>query len=195
MEQFQNKVEPLIERLREELTEGRFLHSLGVATCSWTLAKRFGGDADKAYLAGLLHDCATKLSSEEMLALALETGLRSAREVSKNPVADYHARLGATVAQRNYGVDDPEILQSIAYHQIGGIPMTTLDMIVSLADAIEPSRKGERIEEIRKIAERDLLAAYLEKCKFYIGNILNANQPLAAERVAVYNYLLKLGES
>lgn len=195
MEQFQNKMDPLIERLRGDLTEGRFLHSLGVAACSWTLAKRFGSDADKAYLAGLLHDCATKLSPEEMLTLALETGLRSAGEVSQNPVADYHAKLGATVAQRDYGVDDPEILQAIAYHQIGGVPMTTLDMIVSLADAIEPSRKGARIEEIRKIAERDLLAAYLEKCKFYMSNILSANQPLAAERVAVYNYLLTLGKS
>lgn len=182
----------LIDRLKSDLTEGRFVHSLGVAECARALAVRFDCDAERAYIAGLLHDCATKLSGDEMLALALEVGLRAPDEVSANPVADYHARLGAVVARRDYGIDDPAILSAIACHQIGGVPMTTLDMIVSLADAIEPSRKGAQIDAIRAIAETDLLQAYIEKCKLYMTNILQNNQPLGSERVAVYNYLLTL---
>lgn len=186
---------PLIEPLRANLTEGRFIHSLGTASCGAALAERFGCDARQAYTAGLLHDCATALSAEDMLALALAQGLRTADTVSRNPVADYHARLGAVVAQRDYGVTDPEILQAIARHQIGSVPMTKLDIIISLADAIEPSRKGEQIDAIRRAAETDLLHAYTEKCKLYISNILAANQPLSRERVEVYNYLLTLSDS
>lgn len=185
-------MEQLITKLRASLSEGRFIHSLGVAECASALAGRFGADAEKAYLAGLLHDCATALTPEEMLALALEAGLRTADEISQDPVADYHAALGAIVARRDYGINDPAILQAIAYHQIGGVPMTTLDVIVSLADAIEPSRRGEQIDAIRQIAERDLLGAYLEKCRLYMTNILRSGRPLSLERVRVYNYLLTL---
>lgn len=185
-------MEQLITKLRASLSEGRFIHSLGVAECASALAERFGCDAEKAYLAGLLHDCATALTPEEMLALALEAGLRTAEEISRDPVADYHARLGVIVARRDYGVDDPAILQAIAYHQVGGVPMTTLDVIISLADAIEPSRKGDRIDAIRRMAETDLLGAYIEKCKFYMTNILNSSRPLSLERVRVYNFLLTL---
>lgn len=182
----------LTEKLRTELSDGRFRHSLGVAQCARELAVRFGCDTDKAYLAGLLHDCATKYSGEEMLDLALKAGLRKPCETSDNPVADYHAPLGAYVAKHDYGVTDSEILQAIAYHQLGNVPMTKLDMIISLADGIEPSRKSERIDAVRKTAETDLLEAYIAKCALYMSNILAAGKPLPPKRVEVYNYLLTL---
>ena len=182
----------LTERLKNDLSEGRFLHSIGVAECAKELAERFSCDADKAYLAGLLHDCATKLTGEEMSDLALQAGLRAEGEKSENPVADYHARLGAVIAERDYGITDPEILTAVARHQVGAVGMSTLDVIISLADGIEPSRKGEKIDEIRAVAQSDLLGAYLEKTAFYISNIIKARSPLSRDRVDTYNYLLQI---
>lgn len=188
----QHELKLLISRLKNDLSEGRYIHSMGVAECANELAERFSCDADKAYLAGLLHDCATKLTGEEMSELALQAGLRSPEEISKDPVADYHARLGAVIAKRDYGITDPDILTAIARHQVGSVGMSTLDIIISLADGIEPSRKGDKIDGIRAIARTDLVGAYLEKTAFYITNIIKGRRPLSRERVDTYNYLLKM---
>ncbi len=182
----------LISRLKNDLSEGRYIHSMGVAECAKELAERFSCDTDKAYLAGLLHDCATKLTGEELLCLALQAGLRTEEESSSDPVADFHARLGAVIAESDYGITDPEVLNAIARHQVGSVGMSSLDIIISLADGIEPSRKGDKIEEIREIARTDLLGAYLEKTSFYITNIIKGRRPLTQDRVDTYNYLLQL---
>ena len=182
----------LIKKLKDELSEGRFIHSLGVAECAKELALRFGCSAEQAYLAGLLHDCATKYPPEEMLSLAISEGLCAPAATVTDPTAEFHARLGAIVAKNEYGIIDPEILNAIALHQIGGVPMSKLDIIVSLADAIEPSRTGERIEAIRKIAKTDLIAAYLDKCQFYMENILASSKTIPQERIDVFNYVTTL---
>jgi len=70
--------------------------------------------------------------------------------------------------------------------------MTRLEIIVGLADAIEPSRKADKINAIREIAKTDLTRAYLEKCKLYMTNIISAGNPLDPKRVEVYNYILTL---
>ena len=70
--------------------------------------------------------------------------------------------------------------------------MSKLDIIVSLADAIEPSRTGERIEAIRKIAKTNLIAAYLDKCQLYMENILASSKTIPQERIDVFNYVTTL---
>ncbi|MBQ4140439.1 MAG: bis(5'-nucleosyl)-tetraphosphatase (symmetrical) YqeK [Clostridia bacterium] len=182
----------IIDKLQADLSEGRFLHSLGVAETARDLALRFGCDPEKAYLAGLLHDCATKYSNTEMLALALSEGLCDRDAVIDNPTAEFHAPLGAVVAKNEFGITDGEILNAIALHQTGDVPMTRLEIIVGLADAIEPSRKADKINAIREIAKTDLTRAYLEKCKLYMTNIISAGNPLDPKRVEVYNYILTL---
>ena len=50
--------------LKENLNDERYRHTLGVADCAKELALKFGVNPDKAYLAGLLHDCAKCLDKE-----------------------------------------------------------------------------------------------------------------------------------
>ena len=45
------------EVLKGRLTERRFIHSLNVAKSARELAGIYGYDEDKAYTAGLIHDC------------------------------------------------------------------------------------------------------------------------------------------
>lgn len=182
----------LTQKLKSELSEGRFIHSIGVAECSRELALRFDCDAEKAYLAGLLHDCATKYPPEKLYELAVREGFCECGALIANPTAEFHARLGAVVAREEFGITDNEVLGAIALHQEGGVPMTKLEIIISLADAIEPSRKGDKIDAIRETAKTDLISAYLEKCKLYITNIITAGNTLSTRRVDVYNYILTL---
>ena len=59
--------EAIFEWLKKNLTEQRFLHSVGTAECAVELAQKFNLDEKKAYIAGLLHDCAKCFSKNEMV--------------------------------------------------------------------------------------------------------------------------------
>lgn len=48
----------ILKWLKDNLNEERYIHTLGTAECARELAKKYRLDSEKAYLAGLLHDCA-----------------------------------------------------------------------------------------------------------------------------------------
>ena len=52
--------------LKENLDQERYEHSLGVAESAMELANRFGVDSQKAYLCGLIHDCAKCFTNKEL---------------------------------------------------------------------------------------------------------------------------------
>ena len=45
-------------KLKSTLSEKRYKHSLGVCDEAVKLAEKYGADTEKAYTAGILHDCA-----------------------------------------------------------------------------------------------------------------------------------------
>jgi predicted HD superfamily hydrolase involved in NAD metabolism len=180
----------IITLLKSSITENRFNHSIGVANCAKELSERFNCDINKAYLSGILHDCSTYLTGDEMISLAEKIGIKITMEARKDPVSVLHAELSAYIAEQKYGIDDMEILQAIAYHSSGGINMTALDKIISLADAIEPSREGSEIDRLRIIAESDLDEAFLEKYSLYMINTISSRYNLSIKKTEVYNYLL-----
>jgi HD superfamily phosphohydrolase YqeK len=103
-------IDSIISLLKKRISEKRFSHSMGVANCAKELAKTFNYDESKAYLAGILHDCSTQYSGEEMIYLAEKIGLELKPGECENPVSSLHAILGSYVVKHEYGIDDEEIL-------------------------------------------------------------------------------------
>ena len=60
----------ILDWLKANLDEERFLHSLGCAKCAVELTEKFNLDKEKAYIAGLLHDCAKCFDKVKMLEIA-----------------------------------------------------------------------------------------------------------------------------
>ncbi len=150
----------LVEDLRARLSPHRFLHSLGVRDEAAALAAQHGSSPGKARIAGLLHDCAKHLSDAELLSFADEAGADA--EEKANPRL-LHAPVGALFARTRYGVRDPEVLRAIRRHTVGGPGMTPLDMIVYVADYIEPNREPfPGVEEARACARTDIRRAVVE---------------------------------
>ena len=52
--------------VRSRLSDKRYEHTLNVKKMAVKLAKRYGVNEEKAALAALLHDSATKISKDEM---------------------------------------------------------------------------------------------------------------------------------
>jgi len=176
--------------LRGNINERRYNHCLRVAELAQELAMRFGEDAEKAYLAGLLHDCAKDLSKQEMIATAQEAGIEPNDVQLDQPIPLLHARVGAYIARRDYGIEDSCVLQAICYHQSGGIDMTALDKIVSLADMTDPIRTGPDLEITRRLLKTDLDEAYLQRYAFLIIKFLKSGEIFIDKSTDIYNQLL-----
>lgn len=150
-----------LDRLFTALKPHRFAHSLSVAAAARDMAARFGEDPLKAEKAGLLHDCAKHLPLSDMQRIARENNL----DVDGDFLASsslLHSVVGAWVAEHEYGMKDPEILEAIAYHNTGHAGMSRLAMCVCLSDSIEPTREAyPLLEEIRAVAETSLEKALL----------------------------------
>lgn len=162
----------ITKELSKVLDEPRFIHTLGVAYTAAALAMRYSYDINKAFLAGLLHDCAKAYSSDSYIERAKENGIEI-NEVEINHPGLLHAKLGAFYAKSIYGVDDTDILDSIVCHTTGKPEMSLLEKILYISDYIEPNRtKQERLAEIRKESFDDIdkgLLMILEDSYKYIS--------------------------
>jgi len=190
---YTNKTEEEIKDwLKLNLDDERFEHSYGVAETSVELAKRFGVDVEKAYIAGLLHDCAKCLPKEKQLEII--TKLLNVEECEMINPKTYHAPVGAYVAKTEFGVDDKEILSAIRWHTIGKLDMTDFEKVIFVADKIEPyTRPAEYINAIKpKLDSKNGLDSALLECyRGTIKSLVDRNLKICISTIEIYNELLK----
>ena len=184
----------LQKQMKEELSEDRFEHTLGVMYTAESLAMRYGVDMTKAAVAGLLHDCAKCIPNSQKIRLCKKHNLEVTENEEKNPSL-LHAKLGALLAQKAYGVNDPEILSAIRWHTTGKPDMTMLEMIVYMADYIEPNRdKAPYLREIRKLSFENLeeaLYQVLESTLSYLSDRPDSVDPMTQLSFDFYKWKLK----
>ena len=134
------------------LGQKRLLHTLNVGILSLKYAGIYDKSlCDRALIAGELHDCAKELDE----ALQTEMSIERTGDLFLDKKL-LHSPAGAVMAQREFGISDPEILDAITYHTTGRGNMTLLDKIVYLADKLEPSRTYADLTKERELAETDI---------------------------------------
>ena len=127
--------EKIITLIRSRLDDYRFNHSLNVADSAKELAIRYGGDADKAYTAGLLHDVMKNASEEEQLGVLSEAGIEL-MPVERANKKLWHAMAGAAYIKFVMGIDDREIIRAVRYHTTGRAGMSLLEKINDMGTTI-----------------------------------------------------------
>ena len=151
------------DQLYKKLDSHRFQHTLGVMYTCAAMAMVYGVDLEKAQLAGLLHDCAKCIPNKKKSKLCKKHKIPVTRSEKADPFL-LHAKLGAYLAKKKYGVGDEEILDAIRCHTTGKPAMTILEQIVFIADYIEPMRDtAPHLAEIRRLAFQDL-----DRCTYEI---------------------------
>ncbi|MGN0168800.1 MAG: bis(5'-nucleosyl)-tetraphosphatase (symmetrical) YqeK [Acetatifactor sp.] len=139
----------------------RYEHTLGVAYTATALAMRYNAPLKEAQMAGMLHDCAKCLSDEKRLSICEKHRISVTEVERRNPFL-LHAKVGAYLAEKKYGVRNQDVLNAIRYHTTGRENMSLLEKIVFVADYIEPGRKqAPNLQEIRQLAFMDIDRAML----------------------------------
>ena len=164
-------------QLQKTLNAHRWQHSLGVQSTAILLALHYRGAIVKVSQAALYHDCAKCLSLKEMQKLAEAHHLKESEEVLSSG-ALLHGPAGALYAQEAFGISDSEVLDAIRYHTTGRENMTLTDLIIFVADAIEPNREDyEGLAEIRRLSRLSLKAAALESLYATRRYVLSKGKP------------------
>lgn len=130
-------------KLSELLNRKRFVHSINVAIEAEKLAKTYGFDPKKAYLAGMLHDCVKCLEIPTMEKYIEIYNLKF-DDVTMSEKKLWHAPIGANFVEYEFGINDDEIFDAIFYHTTSKPDMSLLTKIIFLADHIEPGRKHHK---------------------------------------------------
>ncbi len=182
-------MEKIIDFLKNNLKESRYVHTMGVQSEAVKLAKHHGADADKASLAGLVHDCCKNKPLDELLALAKELGVVP-DEMQKESAALMHGPVGAQFASKYFEIEDSDVIAAVACHTTGKADMTLLDKIIYLADYIEPTREEfEGLNELRDIAYIDIDKAMLLALNMSVNHVKNKGEAIHPDTTAAINWL------
>jgi predicted HD superfamily hydrolase involved in NAD metabolism len=186
--------EEILDWLKENLTPKRYEHSLGTADCAKKLAKEYGIDDEKAYIAGLLHDC-TKCFSDKKLKEIVNKYIDDADDDEKNNQKTLHAPASAYIAKTTFGVEDKEILSAIRWHTLGKVKMSDFEKIIFLSDKIEErTRENWYAQPIREqLKEPNGLNKALLQCyKQTIKSLVDRDLKICPLTIEIYNSLEKL---
>ena len=158
------RIQEITKEVEEILSENpkRFRHSLGVADTAMCLAACHGADIHNAYLAGILHDNAKYIDYDKQIFMCENLGIEISDTERRNPYL-LHAKVGAYIASDRFGIKDLAVTEAIKWHTTGKPAMNKLEMIVFIADYIEPMRhKVSNLTHIRRLAFKDLEATVLQ---------------------------------
>ncbi len=178
--------------LREDLSEDRLLHSLAVAYTAIRLAKIHHLDVPACELAALLHDCAKCMGLKTMQTIAQSENL-SLSETEFHTPGLLHGPVGAVIAKARYGVQRQDILTAISAHTTGYVGMTAMDMVIFLADKIEPYRDDmPELAQIRALADQNLAQATYRMLLCSKEHVAQTKRPLHPATEDVLRWLKEL---
>ncbi len=182
--------EYILKWLKENLSDERYLHTLGTAKCAKQLAQKYNLSEEKAYIAGLLHDCAKCFAKEKLLEI-----INNNLKVEESEMLNYktlHAPVSAYIAEKEFNIKDSEILSAIRWHTLGKINMTDFEKIIFIADKIEPNtREKEHSDKIKALLEEDngLNKALLKLYKSTLKSLVKRDLKICLLTVEIYNHL------
>ena len=172
--------------LKERLTPKRYNHSLCVADEAVRLAKKYGGDIEKAYLAGLLHDITKNASEQEHLNIFNEFGIML-NDIEKNAEKLWHAISGSAFREHKLGITDKEIITAVRYHTTARAGMSQLEKLLYLADFTSADRDYDDVDIMRQKVDISLEAALDYALSYTINDLVSSGKALHLDTVNAYN--------
>ena len=181
--------EKIIELIRGRLKEPRYIHSLNVAKCASQLAEIHGGDKEKCYTAGLLHDITKNAPQNEHEEIFRLSGTELSPDEKENHKL-WHAMSGAEYVKHVMKIDDEDIYLAVRYHTTGRAGMTLIEKIVFIADFISEERDYDDVDVMRALAAVSLEKAMLYALRYTIPDLVKKGQTIHKDSISLYNELI-----
>lgn len=175
--------------MEERVTPKRFKHIKGVAKTAKYLAKVYGLDESKAKLAGLLHDWDKNYDDDGIRARAHEVGLQVDPLVLEKMPQTLHGMTASRALRRDFPSIPEDVLQAVDRHTTAAPGMTDLDMVVFIADCLEPGRTFGRCDELRGlIGQVCLEELFFQVQGYWITLIIDRGRTMHPSTIETWNY-------
>ena len=157
----------LRESIKEQLSEKRYIHTLGVEKMALKLGEVLLPDKlFELSVAALLHDIAKEITYEEQLKLLNESKYPCSKE-DIDSKSTLHSLAAVPVIKRNYvqfSTDD--VISAVSNHTLGSPNMSIFDEIIFISDYAEEGRTYNTCIEVNRF-----LREKLHKENLYMDNI------------------------
>lgn len=179
-----------IASVKPFLTKERFEHTLRVAETAVKLAKIYDVSPEKAEIASIFHDYCKYRPLDEMQRIIQSTDLPKDLLLYHHEL--WHGPVASVMIEQEFGITDDEIKSAIYYHTTGRAHMSDLELIVFVADYIEPGRSFPGLDEVREVAEKDLIQTAWMISRNTINYLIKKKNRIYPDTFHAYNDLTKL---
>lgn len=174
--------------LMQRVNPSRYVHSISVAKTARKLARVYGYDGHIARMAGLLHDWDKALLPAQLQQRISDFDLKVSPDVINGMPWVLHGPTAAAVLRRDFPCFGEEVLQAIERHTVGAPDMAPLDMIVFVADKIEPTHDVAEYKRLYKqIGTMSLEELFYAVLKEGMSYLVRAGKPISYDSVTVWN--------
>ena len=175
--------------IKSMMSENRYNHCVNVSKEAVKLAKRYGGDEEKAAVAGILHDITKEMPKEEQLQIMLDSGI-ILDDIQKKAPKLWHGISGSVYIKKHFGIEDEDILNAICYHTTGRAGMSLLEKIIFVADFTSEERTYKGVATMRKKSRKILEDAMLYGFKFTFSDLSSRELAIHPDELACYNEIV-----
>lgn len=175
--------------IKSIMSENRYNHCVNVSKEAVKLAKRYGGDEEKAAVAGILHDITKEMPKEEQLQIMLDSGI-ILDDIQKKAPKLWHGISGSVYIKKHFGIEDEDILNAICYHTTGRAGMSLLEKIIFVADFTSEERTYKGVATMRKKSRKSLEDAMLYGFKFTFSDLSSRELAIHPDELACYNEIV-----
>jgi predicted HD superfamily hydrolase involved in NAD metabolism len=156
------------------------------------MAVEYGADPFQARVAGILHDWDKVVPTSELVSRSRDMGIDMG--VDLELVAPLlHGLTAARELPSRYPELPQAVWRAISLHTVGSATMGALDMVLFVADGIEPLRKGSAgIEHVRDMVRRHapLHEVYAESFCGGVEYVVQTRRYLYPGTIDIYNRLV-----
>lgn len=184
------KYDKILNKLKK-IDKYRYKHSMGVMDTAVKLCKIYNEDIEKMKIAAILHDYAKIYSNAKLRNYVKEFNL-DLDDIIINTKDLAHGPVGAELIKTRFNIKDEQILNAIRYHTFTNRDMTDFDIILYLADMIEPNRGDFKDKNkikylcFNKKLKKAMVVALNRSLKY----IIDKNEKIYIESIILRNKLI-----
>jgi predicted HD superfamily hydrolase involved in NAD metabolism len=179
------------KRLKGRVSPERYEHAKSVAATAVRIAQAYGVDERKARLAGLVHDWDKDYSDAEIRLRVAELGVAVDAEMLESMPRMLHGPTGAVALGREFPDIGEDILQAVSRHTFGALDMSDLDMVVYVADLVEPKRTrramGAMYDAVGTVSLEELFFATYRQV---LASLIERTMPIHPDTVRIWNHAI-----
>lgn len=181
--------EKATELVKENLSKERFEHTLRVKETAISLAKQYQAPVDLVTIAALFHDYAKDMEKDQLRQFIISYQLP--KELLHYHFELWHGPVAAKLIEDKFNITNEDVQNAIYYHTTGRANMSLIEVIIFVADYIEPGRKFPGVDAVREDAKKDIYVAARNAIKNTIHHLLNKDATIYPNTFLAYNDLTK----